>query len=163
MFTGGWCRPQNDGPGLRAITLVHYAQELIAAGNKAYVQQNLFGPSAPNGGAIKFDLDWVVQNWESNGCDLWEELRSSDLFWNRFTMRRALLVGALLAGALGDQASAAAYNSTAQLITDTLDAHYNGQFVFEDVNRQKDAYVNRKPKKERRKKKREEKKEEKKH
>lgn len=24
-YDGGWCRPQNDGPGLRALTLIHYA------------------------------------------------------------------------------------------------------------------------------------------
>lgn len=22
VYTGGWCRPQNDGPGLRSITLI---------------------------------------------------------------------------------------------------------------------------------------------
>ena len=25
VFTGGWCRPQSDGPGLRASTLIMYA------------------------------------------------------------------------------------------------------------------------------------------
>ena len=36
-----------------------------------------------NGGAIKHDLDWVVSGWDSNTCDLWEEIQSSDFFWNR--------------------------------------------------------------------------------
>ena len=25
VYNGGWCRPQDDGPGLDAITLMHYA------------------------------------------------------------------------------------------------------------------------------------------
>lgn len=28
MFTGGWCRPQNDGAPLRAITLMNYSDIL---------------------------------------------------------------------------------------------------------------------------------------
>ncbi len=31
-YTGGWCRPQNDGPGLRAMALAQYASILHAEG-----------------------------------------------------------------------------------------------------------------------------------
>lgn len=27
-----------------------------------------------NGGAIKYDLDWITQGWNQNTCDLWEEV-----------------------------------------------------------------------------------------
>ena len=27
-----------------------------------------------NGGAVKYDLDWIADNWKTNGCDLWEEV-----------------------------------------------------------------------------------------
>lgn len=50
----GWCRPQNDGPGLRAYSLMLYAQALIAAGRADYVTQYLWtGSGDKNGGAIK--------------------------------------------------------------------------------------------------------------
>ena len=37
-------------------------------------------------GVIKHDLDWVVTGWDSNTCDLWEEVQSTDFFWNRVTV-----------------------------------------------------------------------------
>ena len=52
VFTGGWCRPQTDGPGLRSTTLIIHAQKLIAAGQSSFVRQFLWtGNSNYNGGA----------------------------------------------------------------------------------------------------------------
>ena len=37
-----------------------------------------------HGGSIKYDLDYVANGgWQTNTCDLWEEVRDSDFFWNR--------------------------------------------------------------------------------
>lgn len=58
-----------------------------------------------NGGHIKFDLDYVVDNWNQPTCDLWEEIRVNDLFWNRLTSRHALKLGAALAASYGDSTS----------------------------------------------------------
>lgn len=53
-FPGGWCRPQNDGAGLRATTLTLYAQYLLQQGNKSAVTSNLYTlDGSRNGGAIK--------------------------------------------------------------------------------------------------------------
>lgn len=75
VFTGGWCRPQNDGPGLRAIALIQAANSLIANGESSYVKQYLWtsNEASLNGGAIKYMLDYIVtsNNWESTTCDLW--------------------------------------------------------------------------------------------
>eukprot|EP01035_Chromulina_nebulosa_P040951 gene40951-55347_t len=99
VFTGAWCRPQNDGPGLRATALMLAADSLIAAGEMSYVQQYLWtgDKNKYNGGAIKYDLDYVVTNYNTNTCDLWEEIRDSDLFWNRATMKKAMILGASFA------------------------------------------------------------------
>lgn len=84
VYTGGWCRPQTDGPALRSATLIRFANILIENGQEDYVKQYLWtGSSAYNGGAIKYDLDWVINHWTENGCDLWEEVRSDNFFWNR--------------------------------------------------------------------------------
>jgi GH15 family glucan-1,4-alpha-glucosidase len=42
-------------------------------------------------------------------CDLWEEIRVSDLFWNRLTSRHALKLGAALAESQGDVDSSKKY------------------------------------------------------
>ena len=30
------------------------------------------------------DMEWVLDNWDSEGCDLWEEVRSDDFYFNRY-------------------------------------------------------------------------------
>jgi len=129
-FTGGWCRPQNDGPGLRAITL------MALAGSKSSVAQRAWN-------VIKMDLDWVAANYTSNGCDLWEEVRSTDFFWNRFTMRKALLQGSKFAKSVGKDASRASkYAAVAETITKALSDHADSSgFVCESTNRCKDTAV----------------------
>ena len=32
---------------------------------------------------VSFDMEWVLANWESEGCDLWEEVRSDNFYFNR--------------------------------------------------------------------------------
>lgn len=128
-FTGGWCRPQNDGPGLRAITLLAYARV------KPSIAQRVWAVAQMN-------LDWVANNWRSDGCDLWEEVRSDSFFWNRYTMRKALLQGADFAKSMGDAARASSYAAVAQTITESLSEHVDADgFVFEATNRRKDSAV----------------------
>lgn len=141
VYTGSWCRPQNDGPGLRATSLIIFAHDQLANGNADYVSKYLWtSDGSLNGGAIQYDLDYVVGGWESNTCDLWEEVQSSDFFWNRITMRKAMLMGADFAKVMGDDAKAATYADTAAAIDAVLyDTHYNGKYIFEETNREKDG------------------------
>mmetsp|Transcript_33419 Transcript_33419/g.93798 ORF Transcript_33419/g.93798 Transcript_33419/m.93798 type:complete len:571 (+) Transcript_33419:58-1770(+) len=143
-YTGGWCRPQTDGPGLRAGTLSLYALYLINHGGVGFVKDYLYtnNPSdARRGGAIYYDLEWVNANWTSAGCDLWEEVTSADLFWNRYNFRYGLEVGAQVADVMGDNATASRWRATAQEIQSTLPAHYNGDYVYESTNRLMDSAV----------------------
>jgi len=133
VFTGGWCRPQNDGPGLRATTLMAYAD----AQNSTKIADSGVDLSD----LVFTDLDWLAGNWSSQGCDLWEEIRSDDFFWNRFTARAALTKGAAFATAKGDSARASTYQAAAKAAEATLDAHYDSGFVFEEQSRKKDAAV----------------------
>lgn len=129
-FLGGWCRPQNDGPGLRAITLMAYAHAKPSIAQRAW-------------NIVKADLDWVAANYTSNGCDLWEEVQSQDFFWNRYTMRKALLQGAIFAQSAGGDASrASTYAAAAKAITEALSDHVDADgYVFESTNRRKDTAV----------------------
>lgn len=142
VYTGAWCRPQNDGPGLRAISLIMAADTLASNGEGDFVAQYLWTRDGSlNGGAIKYDLDYVVNGYASNSCDLWEEVKSSDFFWNRVTMKKAMLMGAAFAEKQGDSASANNYRSTAEALSSKLANHWNGEFIFESSNRQKDGAV----------------------
>jgi hypothetical protein len=94
-----------------------------------------------NKGAIHFDLDWVINHWSDNGCDLWEEIRSDDFFWNRMAFRYSLQLAEAFAKRIGDAASANNYASVRKQIEATLPAHWNGAFVYESLNRQIDTAV----------------------
>jgi glucoamylase len=142
-YDQGWCRPQTDGPGLRAGTNSLYAIYLMnhTSTGQNYVKQYLYtgNPNIYNGGAIKYDLDWVADNWQQQGCDLWEEIESDDFFWNRYNFRYGLTVGATVADTMGDHTTANKWRSVAKQIEDTLLNHYNGQYVYESTNREKDV------------------------
>ncbi|CAJ1394987.1 unnamed protein product [Effrenium voratum] len=84
---------------------------------------------------------WLVAaNHSSETCDLWEEVRSSDFFWNRYTMRKALSLGQdcgrrgkMSEG--GQSTRRATRRSTAGVVT-SMPA-----LVFESTDRRKDTAV----------------------
>lgn len=128
----------------RATALILAANALIAAGQKDYVTEYLWtgDNNKYHGGAIKYDLDYVVSGYNSNTCDLWEEIRDPDFFWNRATMKKAMIVGAQFAQSMGDSSAASSYTSTMQQINSTLySAHYNGAYVQECNSRTRDSAV----------------------
>lgn len=144
VFSGAWCRPQNDGPGLQATTLILAAQSLIKNGEAQYVKDYLWtGDSNKyHGGAIKYDLDYVLTGYASSTCDLWEEIRDTDFFWNRATMKKAMLLGADFANQMGDSASASAYSNMAKTLNSNLYSnHWNGAYVQETNSRPQDSAV----------------------
>lgn len=87
----------------------------------------------------RYDLDWVVSGWDSNSCDLWEEVQSTSFFWGAYTMRRAMIEGAKFALQMNDSTSAASYSRTAASINATLAAHITSGYVIEAQNRPKDG------------------------
>lgn len=90
---------------------------------------------------IKNDLDWVFTNWSSNGCDLWEEVRSSDFFWNRASYVYSLNLCEQLFTKLGDSSYASKCSNAKSAVEATLSGHWTGSFVTESENRQKDTSV----------------------
>jgi len=142
-YNGGWCRPQNDGAGLVAGLLAEYALGLLKQGNLSYVKEYLWTGSATvrNGGLIKTDLDYVEQSLQNaTGCDLWEEIRSADLYFTLAVNRRGFYKASKLVAALGDSVSAAHYQSLADQLKVKLATHYKDGYIQEEMNlRPKDA------------------------
>jgi glucoamylase len=144
VYNGSWCRPQNDGPGLRAITLIQYALDFIPRGGMAYVKEILWtgNPSIYKGGAIKYHLDWITLGWQDITCDLWEEVQSTSFFWGLYTSRKALILGASFAAMMNDTESQQAYLKTLSALNSTLAFHIAAEgYVLESTNRPKDSAV----------------------
>ncbi|MEQ1878537.1 MAG: glycoside hydrolase family 15 protein, partial [Bdellovibrionia bacterium] len=124
-FNESWGRPQSDGPALRAMTLVKFANELIARGEESYVRAELYDGKWPDPQSpIKRDLEYIVKNWEKDTWDAWEEIRGFH-FYTRVMQIKALEAGGRLARALGDTGAASTYQQTAAKISSALEDHWD--------------------------------------
>lgn len=134
-YEDDWGRPQNDGPALRAIALLGYANYLIEKGDKAsldYALNVLYRPSAIHvPSIIKNDLDYTARMWESETFELWEESKANQATGGHFhtlmVQRRALLSGANLAmrQEVKDTWSAGRYRAAAIAIGKHLEQFWN--------------------------------------
>ncbi|KAI1084431.1 carbohydrate-binding module family 20 protein [Whalleya microplaca] len=93
-FTDSWGRPQRDGPALRAIALMEYADWLLANGYESTVTDVIWP-------IVKNDLAYVAQYWNQSGFDLWEEVQGSS-FFTVAAQHRSLVQGSGLATTLGE-------------------------------------------------------------
>lgn len=82
-----------------------------------------------HGGVIRYDLDWIVDNWMTEGFDLWEEIVNKDFFWNRMAFRYVLDMASTFVKKLGDEQTADVYNHAARAVQITLMNHWNGEYM----------------------------------
>lgn len=142
MYTGGWCSPQNDGPALRAVVLMRFAERYAELHplDTTYIRENLYSNSTDVGvkNPIKRDLEFLYQKpqlvatdpdrytgyWDSDNCEPWEEVFGKH-FYNRLMARRAMVRGADFATAQGDPEAGANYASIVSEISNAVDTHWN--------------------------------------
>jgi len=134
VFSGQWCRPQNDGPALRAMALIRFSNDLLDQGATTDVVPFLYDGQIPTQSVIKSDLEYVAHHWTDTSCDLWEEVYG-DHFFTRIVQRRALLEGADLAQRLNDPGAASYYRQQANLIGTSLANFWNGSWLVPTLNR----------------------------
>lgn len=72
-------RAHRDGPALRALTLIPYANFLLDRGHSSdleYIRNVLYKKDQlrAEGSVIKNDLEEVASTWWAEGFDLWEEV-----------------------------------------------------------------------------------------
>jgi glucoamylase len=125
-YQGGWCRPQNDGPALRALALIHFANTLLSEGQGSFVKTNLYDGLQPSQSVIKVDLEFLSHHWSDDGCDIWEEVHGQH-FFTRLMQWRALSEGASLASQLGDPGAAQFYKNSAVQIANTFASFWSDQ------------------------------------
>ncbi len=123
-FNEGWGRPQNDGPALRALTLIGLADDMMMSGKEAWVYKHLYSPELPARTVIKKDLEYVAHTWHEASFDLWEEVKG-DHFYTRMTQWRALEDGAIFAKKMGDPEAAKFYRAQAIQIMESLDKFWS--------------------------------------
>jgi len=126
VYRGDWMRPQNDGPALRAITTMRIANYVLAnegAGGHQLVADDLYC-KCDSWNAIQTDLDYVVDSWNSNSYDVWEESWGKHYF-TAMVQRRALIDGAAFAKSMGDKGKAALYQEHADRMTNHVRKFWN--------------------------------------
>jgi len=105
-YEGGWCRPQTDGPGLRALTLLRAATALPSLSKDLWDLASL-------------DLEWLAKNPDMDTCDLWEETLDRDFLWNRAVTHAALVEGRAMALQQGDMTRAQRFAAAAVALPPT--------------------------------------------
>ncbi len=117
-----WGRPQNDGPALRAITLINFATKLLDENKQDLVIKYLYTNHLPAQSVIKADLEYVSHEWQNPCVDLWEE-RWGHHFYTHMVQRKALVDGAKLARRLGDNGAAEWYEKQAEALREELNKY----------------------------------------
>lgn len=144
-FDGDWGRPQNDGPALRAITLIRFARHLERQGRLTpQLRAQLYQAELPARSVIKADLEYVAHNWRDKSFDLWEEVYGQH-FYTRMVQRRALLDGADFAEFYSDSEAAAFYRDQAKALEQEISKHWDSQAGYVRITRDSDSQDHRKP------------------
>lgn len=107
-YKGPWGRPQNDGPALRALTMIKFARILLKENDADYVLKKLYHGSLPANSVLKKDLEYTAYHWDEASFDLWEEEKGMH-FYTLISQYTALKEGSLLAAELGDGGAAQFY------------------------------------------------------
>lgn len=122
-YTGPWGRPQNDGPALRALSMIKFARLMLAEGNQDFVLKKLYHGVLPAQSPIKRDLEYSAHHWTEDSFDLWEEEKGMH-FYTLLSQHTALQEGALLAEELGDVWAADFYRTESERIGRRLKAEF---------------------------------------
>ena len=142
-FTGPWARPQNDGPALRASTLMRFARKLISEGKTDLVRSTLYDGKSPESTdtVIKVDLEYVSHHWRETNFDLWEEIRGQH-FYTRMVQRKSMIEGAEFARSLGDPSAGDWYEKQARELEKEIEKHWDNDKGIIQVTLDRDDGVN---------------------
>ncbi|KAI8904211.1 Six-hairpin glycosidase-like protein [Powellomyces hirtus] len=124
-FTGPWGRPQNDGPALRALTLIHFAETYVGRGGKMQTVLDRLYPADGHWG-IKADLAYVAAPTlgQGLGFDIWEEVRGHH-FYTRLAQQAAMVAGQRFCGWVGDADMGDRLEKTRRYLGEALPHHWS--------------------------------------
>jgi glucoamylase len=109
-----WGRPQDDGPALRALTVIRcFAIDAFRARAGAAASE-----------LLRSDLDYTLAHWRWPCCDLWEEAIGFH-YHTRLVQQAALAAGAAHFEEAGEAARAKACAAAADELLAALDSHFD--------------------------------------
>ncbi|KAF2789577.1 carbohydrate-binding module family 20 protein [Melanomma pulvis-pyrius CBS 109.77] len=123
-FTGGWARPQRDGPALRTTALSIYANWLIDHDGQTQALDTIWP-------IIEKDLAYTVRYWNQTGFDLWEETYGSS-FFTLSASHRALVEGTTLAKRLSQPCPGC--ESAAPQVLCFIQSFWTGSYIDTNIN-----------------------------
>ncbi|KAI9141734.1 Six-hairpin glycosidase-like protein [Paraphysoderma sedebokerense] len=125
-FNDEWGRPQNDGPALRALTIMRFGELYHKkTGSRKYID-SVYTPQLPPNSVVKADLEFVSHNWMEVNFDLWEEILAHN-FYTMMVQRRSLLEGARFAKKwFNDTGAANWYEKVANDMGTFMDKYWDG-------------------------------------
>ncbi len=115
-----WARPQNDGPPLRALTLLRWLRSLDRSAQALAFDAE---PRAALESLLRDDLAFAHRHWRAPCFDIWEEENGMHYYSLRVAAA-ALAQGADWLAAQGDVSSAPDYRGDAEAILQTLDQYW---------------------------------------
>jgi glucoamylase len=133
-FNENWGRPQNDGPALRALTLMRYSRILITNND---FDTKLYDGIFPSKSIIKNDLEYVCQTYKNKSFDLWEETNDYNYF-TLFVQYRALFEGSKFSFQHNDIRGGSKYLKMANNIKLFLDLFKNDYIYSHLTDNRKD-------------------------
>ena len=121
LYTDPWGRPQNDGPALRAASMLRLLN--IAYSERwpelAQIRTQIYDSKLPTQSVAKADLEYSAHHWLESHFDIWEESWGHH-FYSLLAQRKALALGSQMADQLGDTGALAFYQNQFQQITQEL-------------------------------------------
>ncbi len=132
-YTGPWGRPQNDGPALRAIVFANWATQLLNQNQLTFVKDNIYDGQWDSKSPLKRDLQYVAHHWQDLNFDLWEEVKGEHYF-TLAVSRKALILGAEIAGRLNDRGAMSYYLGQAELIKNKILTFVRNKRLYATLN-----------------------------
>jgi len=135
-FTDPWGRPQNDGPAIRALSLIKWWETLKKLNSPVANHKELYTAQLPAISAIKRDLEYTSHHWKEANFDVWEEVKG-DHFFTRLFQYHALKKGSQIALAFEDPNAALWYMKNAKAVKNTLGSFWNEntKIILSTLNR----------------------------
>jgi GH15 family glucan-1,4-alpha-glucosidase len=131
-----WINPQFDGPAIRSIVLIEFADTLINKSpnindskyGKEYVTTILY--SKKNHGLIRDYLNYIQSNYKKSNYDLWESCKGNH-FFTEMVQLKSLILGAALASKLNEKNNAESYLNTSLKLSQLIIQHW-GEFNYKN-------------------------------
>ncbi len=147
-----WMQPQNDGPALRSIVLINFANLLLdqtveingKVYGQQYVESNLYKATLNQyeWGIIKYNIQYVYENVNNNCYGLWESCNAVH-FFTQMAQLKGLVLAAGFACRMNDSGAGEAYLQTALKLYPNFKKYYKmyqynqnnqGNCYFEGLN-----------------------------